>query len=131
VAGISGIRRETADAHSDLRIEHHISVEESQISEDRKIVVFRTIEEVLKNFSSHVNAGMVKILLQGIMEHLVLTIKTQSAPELLTLPVIHIEPFELLDIPKLKRRIESCGGDFGLELHPDHTTIMKASWPFP
>ena len=130
-SAISWVCRETANAHSDLRIEHHISVEESQISEARKIVVFRTIEEVLKNFSSHANAGTVEILLQGIMEHLVLTIKTQSAPELLTLPVLHVEPFELLDIPKLKRRIESCGGDFGFEPHPDNTTILKASWPFP
>jgi len=128
-SAISWVCRETANAHSNLRIEHHTSVEESQISEGRKIVVFRTIEEVLKSVSSHAKAGTVEIELRGIKEHLVLTIKTQFAREFPTLPVIHGEPFEFLDIPRLKRRIESCGGDFGFDPHPDNTTILKASWP--
>jgi PAS domain S-box-containing protein len=128
-SAISWVCRETANAHSDLRIEHHISVEESQISKGRKIVVFRIIEEVLKSVSGHAKAGTVEIVLQGIKEHLVLTIKTQFAREFPTLAVIHGEPFEHLDIPRLKRRIESCGGDFGFDPHSDNTTILKASWP--
>jgi PAS domain S-box-containing protein len=126
---ISWICRETAHGFSDLRIGHHISVEESQISEGQKIVVFRTIEEVLKSASSHGKAGRVEIMLQNINENLVLTIKTQLTTELLALPVGNSGPFDLLDIPKLKHRIESCGGDFGFELHPDNTAIVKASWP--
>jgi len=128
-SAISWICRETANANSDLRIEQYVGVKESQISEDRKIAVFRTIEEVLKSVSSHGKAGLVKIVLQGIKEHLVLTIKTQFAYEFLGLPATNDGPFDLLDIPKLKRRIESCGGDFGVESHPDNTTILKASWP--
>ena len=126
---ISWVCRETANAHSDLCIEHHISVEESRIPEARKIVVFRTIEEVLKSVSGHGKAGMVEIALHGNKARLELTIKTQLNCELRALPVSNSGPFDLLDIPKLKHRIESCGGDFGFEPHPVNMTIMKASWP--
>jgi PAS domain S-box-containing protein len=130
-SAISWVCWETVNAYPGLRIEQHIGMEESQIPEDLKIVVFRTIEEVLKSVSSHDKAGQVEVVLQGIQEHLVLTIKTQFARNFLDLPVSNGGPFDLLDIPKLKRRIESCGGDFGFEPHPDNTTILKASWPFP
>jgi hypothetical protein len=50
-------------------------------------------------------------------------------PKKSPIPVSNAGPFDLLDIPKLKHRIESCGGDFGFELHPDNTAILKASWP--
>ena len=128
-SAISWICRETANGCSGLRIEQHLAVEESKIPEDRKIVVFRIIEEVLKSISSHGKAGIVEIVLQGIEEHLVLTIKTQFDHNFLEPPVSIGGPFDLVDIPKLKRRVESCGGGFGLEPHPNNTTILVASWP--
>jgi signal transduction histidine kinase len=128
-SAISWICRETANGCSGLRIEQHLVVEESKIPEDRKIVVFRIIEEVLKSIASHGKAGIVEIVLQGIEEHFVLTIRTQFDHNFLEPPVSIGGPFDLVDIPKLKRRVESCGGDFGLEPHPDNTTILVASWP--
>jgi signal transduction histidine kinase len=130
-SAISWVCRETANAYSNLRIEQHIDLEEPQIPEDRKIVVFRTIEDVLKSLSSHGKACLVEIVLQGIEGHLVLTIKTRLSREYPDLPVSDRGPLDLLDAAKLRRRIESCGGEFGFENHPDKSTMPKASWHLP
>jgi signal transduction histidine kinase len=128
-SAIAWICRETANACPSLRIEKHIGVEESQISEDRKIAVFRTVEEVLKGVSSYGRELSLEIGLRGIKAQLVLIVETRLAGEAPNLQVSTGGPLDLLDVPKLKRRIESSGGDLGLELHRGPATVLKASWP--
>ena len=130
-SAISWICRETANACSDLGIEKHIAVDESKIADNRKIVIFRTIEDVLKGASRYGKAGLVKIVLQGTKERLVLTVTAQVTCELRNLPVLNGGLFNLLDIPKMKSRVESCGGDIKFETLQVNETTLTAAWPLP
>lgn len=128
-SAVSWVCRETANACPGLRIVQHIGVKESQIPDDLKIVVFRTIEEVLKNVSRNGKAGLVEIVMQVVENRIVLTIKAPVACELQGLSIPAGGPSDYLDIQKLKSRVESCGGDFKLEDLSDGTTKLIARWP--
>jgi two-component system, chemotaxis family, sensor kinase Cph1 len=127
-SAVAWICRETANAFPNLRIEKRIRVDESQIPEDRKIAIFRTVEEVLTSASSQGVAGSLEIALRGVGEHLVLRLKTRFARENPDTGAIIGSPLDSLDISKLKRRIEACGGDFSFEFHHDMVKVLKASW---
>jgi glucose-6-phosphate-specific signal transduction histidine kinase len=121
--------RETANACPDLLIEHRLEVEESQVPDGLKIVIFRTIEDVLKHISVHGQKGLTAIVLKTAEQRLVLTITTSVGSASRDRPDGCGAPFVLLDIPKLKRRVESCGGDFECKDPPVGGATLTASWP--
>jgi two-component system, chemotaxis family, sensor kinase Cph1 len=128
-SAISWICRKTAKLHSELQIEQHVAVEESQIPEDRKTAIFRTIQDVLKSVSHQGEAGSIAIALQAINKHLVLTVKAQFDSQIQDMPITNCGPFDLLDIPKMQRRVEACGGEFAAEPYPCRAMALKACWP--
>jgi signal transduction histidine kinase len=128
-SAVSWICQQTAHACPGLLIEPHVEVEEHQVPEELKMVVFRTIEDVLKNIPGHGPTGRVEIRLEGVEQRLVLTINTPIPSAFSDLPIAGGAPFDLLDIPKLKRRIESCGGDFAYGPRADRGAGLTASWP--
>ncbi|MBI5577956.1 MAG: PAS domain S-box protein [Deltaproteobacteria bacterium] len=128
-SAVSWICRETAKARSGLRIEQHIGVEESRIPDDLKIVVFRTIEDVLKSVSRYGKTGLVEIVLQVVEDLIVLTIKAPITCELQDLSIPAGIPFDYLDIQKLKGRVESCGGAFKFEGLSESVKTLVACWP--
>ena len=128
-SAVSWICRETVNACPGLQVDARIDVEDSQVSDDLKIVVFRTIEDVLKSISDHGQTGLTEIVLRGVEQRIRLTLKTQVTCAFQDLPLADNGPFDLLDIPKLKRRVESCGGDFKFEARPVEGATLTASWP--
>lgn len=127
-SAVSWICRETANACPDLRIEHHLDVEDSQVPDGLKIVIFRTIEDVLKHCSDHGQRGLTAILLKAAEQGLVLTITAQAASASQGRPGARGGPSDLIDLPKLKRRVESSGGQFECAILPDRGTTLTATW---
>jgi signal transduction histidine kinase len=128
-SAVSWICRETANACPDLLIEHHLDVEESQVPDGLRIVIFRTIEDVLKRLSDYGQGGLTAIVLKAAEQRLVLTISTQIGSASQGRPGPDGGPFDLLDIPKLKRRVEGCGGYFKWEAPQVGGATLTASWP--
>ncbi|MGE5258835.1 MAG: DUF3365 domain-containing protein [Hyphomicrobiales bacterium] len=128
-SAVSWICRETANARPDLFIEHHLDVEESQVPDGLKMVIFRTIEDVLKHLSGHGQRGLTTIRLKAAEQRLVLMITAQAGGASQGRPGAGCGPSDLLDIPKLKRRVESSGGQLECDALPDGGRTLKASWP--
>jgi signal transduction histidine kinase len=128
-SAVSWICREKASACPGLQIEPRIAVEESQLSDGLKTVVFRTIEDVLKNICDQGQTGLTEIVLQQVEQRIVLTVKMRLACAFPDPPLAGGSLIELLDIPKLKRRVESCGGDFQVEAPVTGGATLTAAWP--
>lgn len=128
-SAVSWMCRETANASPGILIDQHLDVEESQVPDSLKIVIFRTIEDVLRSISDHGLRGLAAIALKTAGQRLVLTITTQITCTSQDQPVSVGTPFDPLDIPKLKRRVESGGGDLECETAPAGGVTLTASWP--
>jgi signal transduction histidine kinase len=126
---VAWIGRETVRFSPGLLVEQHLDVEESQVPEGLKTVVFRTIEDVLCHLSSHGRTGRTEITLKAAAQRLVLTIHTPVACAFPDSPIADGAHSDVLDIPKLKRRVESCGGNFEFESRASGGTGLTASWP--
>lgn len=128
-SAVSWICREKANACPGLRIEPHIQVEESQLPEVLRIVIFRTIEDALNAICDRSPRGLTEIVLQKVGQRLVLTVKTRLACAFADPPLAGGDLSQRLDIPKLKRRVESCGGDLRFKASSEGEATLTAAWP--
>ncbi len=67
--------REFQALYSGIRIERKIEVQEDEVPEDLKIVVYRVMQEALNNVAKHSKADLVKLSLEKIKDRIELTIK--------------------------------------------------------
>jgi PAS domain S-box-containing protein len=121
--------RQFQNTYSDIRLEKRISLEEHEIPESLKIVIFRIVQEALNNVSRHSLAKRVQVALRKRKGRIELLIKDNgsgidgySAGS----PSSHGRGFGL---SSMKERTELSGGMFRLDTGPSLGTCIAASWP--
>jgi len=123
LATISWFCREFQRVYTHLRIHRDIRVEEKDIPDHLKIVIFRILQEAMNNISKHSRGNTVFLLLAKIHETLELEIRDNGlgfSPE--TSP-------RGLGLSSMKERAELSGGTFFLAAAIGQGTRLKASWP--
>lgn len=121
--------REFQTLHPNTHIEASISIEENEIPDPLKIIIFRVAQEALHNVAKHSNAEYVSMSLNGTEDHIVLRIEdngegfvSQSGPR--------DEPIRAgLGLSIMKERIELSGGQFSLDSSVGVGTTITAVWP--
>ncbi|MCF8029044.1 MAG: hypothetical protein K9K81_11810 [Desulfobacteraceae bacterium] len=64
-ATIDSLRQKFNGMYPEIRVEKHVSVQEDQVPEDVKTVIFRLLQETLNNIGKHSSARVVKVVLSG------------------------------------------------------------------
>jgi signal transduction histidine kinase len=130
LATISWFCREFRKAHPVIHVETKIDVQEDDISNPVKTVIYRLLQEALNNISKHSKAGLVNLTLQ----------KKEGAIELIIQD--HGQGFELdavlslksyekgLGLSGMKERTHLSGGSFWIESTKGMGTTIRASWPW-
>jgi signal transduction histidine kinase len=102
IATISWFCREFERLYSDIRIEKEINIEEREVPDSLKTVIFRILQEALHNVAKHAKAGLVRVALTKADDGFGLT--------------------------SMKERAELSGGSFTIESTPGAGTTIRASW---
>ncbi|MDY6954776.1 MAG: ATP-binding protein, partial [Thermodesulfobacteriota bacterium] len=129
IATISWFCREFQGLYGGLTIEQQIDIEEKQVTDSLKIVIFRLLQEALNNVAKYGKGDRVRVSLQERKGHMELAIKDNGrgfdVDEALSTRSLK----RGFGLTSMKERTELSGGSFFIESAPEAGTLVKATWP--
>lgn len=121
--------RQFESIYSTIRIEKRIDIEEEDVPEPLKIVIFRIMQEALNNIAKYSNAESGFLLLRKRNHSIELTIEDNGVgfdPD----PGRSGRGFKGgLGLAGMRERTELSGGSFLVSSQPGRGTTIHASWP--
>jgi len=129
ISTISWFCREFEKVYSGIKIEKKVDMEEKQVPEPLKIVIFRVLQEALNNISKYGKANHVRISLKGITGKMEFIVEDNGQG----FDIEHMRYVKSskrgFGLTSMKERIELSGGAFVIESTPGVGTVVRASWP--
>ncbi len=126
---ISWFCREFKTVYSNVKIEKRIGIEERNVPENLKIVIFRVLQEAMNNISKHGKADFVRISLKEKNGRLEFLVEDNGRG----FDVEHIRSMKTLKegfgLTSMRERTELSGGSFAVESIPGAGTVVRALWP--
>jgi PAS domain S-box-containing protein len=124
VATIGWFCREFQSIYPTIRIEKRVNIEEGEISDVLKIVVFRILQESLNNIGKHAAASTVSVELARTGDTLKLRIEDDGRG-------ISSKAFRLgkgLGLSSMKERSKLSSGSFTVDTTPGTGTVIQVVW---
>jgi PAS domain S-box-containing protein len=129
VATLRWFLRQFQNTYSDIRLDNRISLEEHEIPESLKIVIFRIVQEALNNVSRHSLAKRVQVALRKRKGLLELLIKDDGRGINSHSGTSSLGRGRGFGLSSMKERTELSGGVFRVDTGPNLGTCIAASWP--
>ena len=127
LAAIPWFCREFQSIYSMIQLEHRLGIEETEIPDPLKIVIYRIIQESANNIAKHSKAKRATISLKKRDGQIELAIQDDGQG-------FEVEgPFSLskgLGLASMKERAELFGGTFSIESRKGAGTTIRATWPY-
>jgi PAS domain S-box-containing protein len=128
LATISWLCQEFETIYSSIDIQKEIDIEEDDVYDSLKIVIFRVLQEALNNIAKHSRATLVRLSLKKTDGRIELTIddngKGFDVEHLLT----EEQSKRGLGLDSMKERSVLSGGAFSIESNEGAGTIVRVSW---
>ncbi len=128
-AALSWFFRRFETTYSHIQIEQEIGVEEGEIANALKIVIYRVTQETLNNVVKHSKANHVSFSLKAASKKIELTItdngKGFDVDEMLT----QKKSRPGLGLVSMRERTRLSGGTFNVTSAEGKGTTVRASWP--
>jgi len=129
LATISWFCREFQAIYSGIQIEKQIAIEEDEVPDLLKTVIYRLVQESCNNIVKHSKADLVHLSLEkthGIIE----LIMKDNGTGFNLQEVLSVEnPKRGLGLASMRERTELSGGSFSIESKKAGGTVIRASWP--
>jgi signal transduction histidine kinase len=131
LATINWFCREFQKAHPAIHVATKIEVQEDDISNPVKSVMYRVLQEALNNISKHSKTTLVNISLQkrgGAVEFII----QDHGQGFDSNAVLSLQSYEKgLGLSGMKERTHLSGGSFSIESTKGIGTTIRLSWPLP
>lgn len=128
LATIRWFCREFQEVYSTIRIEREIAVEEEEVPELLKTVIYRVIQEALNNVAKHSKADLVKLRLRKKEGQLELSIQDNGEGFDLQKVLSEESHGSGMGLASMRERTELAQGKFDLWAAPESGTTIVASW---
>ena len=130
LATINWFCREFQMIYSDIKIEKQVDVQENEVPESLKMVIFRVLQEAMNNIAKHSDADLVRFcFFRKTDDAIALTVEDNGRgfdPE----KALSLKNSEKrFGITGMKERTELTGGFFAIKSTPGAGTAISASWP--
>jgi signal transduction histidine kinase len=128
LATINWFCRQFEATYSKIRIRREIDIQEHEVPESLRIVIYRVLQEALNNVAKHSKALTVLLSLQKAKQAIQLVVQDSGQgfdPE---------EAFSRkgtakgLGLDSMRERIELSGGSFSIESSKGAGTVIRATW---
>lgn len=128
VATIGWFCRRFQSVYSDIRVEEQINIQEKEVSDDLKTIIFRVLQEAMNNIAKHSNANIVRLYLWKTESEINLLIE-DNGQGFDMVSLLSVKPSEKgFGITSMKERTELSGGTFAIETALGKGTVVRASW---
>jgi len=130
LAAIEWYCKEYQQTYQGIRVLQHVDVQELDIAENLKLVIFRVIQEALHNIAQHSNANVARLEMRCAGRSLVLRIIdngngfTRSQQFAQEPPAVRG-----LGLRSMRERVEQSMGIFNIASRLGAGTTVEASWP--
>jgi len=121
--------REFHAIYSAIRIEKEINIQENQVPDPLKIIIFRVLQEAFNNIGKHSQANLSYLCLGKKDKTLELAIRDNGLGFDLEDVLSGERPKSGLGLTSMKERTELSGGSFAIESARGAGTMIRASWP--
>jgi len=129
LATISWFCREFQKANPAIHIEMKINIQESDVANPIKTVIYRVMQEALNNISKHSKANLVNLTLEKEEDKIKFTIQDHGQGFDLN-AAYSLKSFEKgLGLAGMKERTYLSGGSMSIESTQGAGTTIRASWP--
>jgi signal transduction histidine kinase len=129
IATISWVCREFEKIYSAIQIRKEIEVEEEEMPEPLKIVIFRILQEALNNIAKYSKANLVLVSLKKNGRRLELTIEDNGIGFNMEEMLARERSKKGLGLESMRERAEYTSGSFDIESGHGRGTTVRASWP--
>jgi signal transduction histidine kinase len=129
LATISWFTREFGKIYSSLHIEKRIDLQEDEVPDSLKTIIFRVIQESLNNTAKHSNADLVHLSLQKTDGGIELRIEDNGMGFDLESTLSLKSDKRGYGLSSMRERVELSGGSFAIESTKGKGTLVQASWP--
>ncbi|MEW6351802.1 MAG: PAS domain S-box protein [Thermodesulfobacteriota bacterium] len=129
LATITWLVREFHLTCGGIQVEKEIRIEEKDVPESLKIVVFRVLQETFNNIAKHSRAGRVRLSLCKTDHGTELTVRDDGVGFDINEVLSPKGARRGLGIAGIRERIELSGGAFHMESAKGEGTMIRASWP--
>jgi PAS domain S-box-containing protein len=128
LATIGWFTREFQKVYTSIQIEKAIDIQENEVPDSLKVVIFRVIQEALNNIAKHSRADVVSLSLRKSDQGLELAIGDNGQGFDLA-GVLSVEsPEKGFGLSSMRERTELSGGSFSIESTIGVGTTIKATW---
>ncbi len=129
LATISWSCREFQKIYTAIRIEKLIEIEESEVPESLKTVIYKLLQEALNNIAKHSRANHIRLGLTKTEKIIALSVEDNGRgfePKVVFSDESYING---LGLASMKERTELFGGSFEIFTSKGKGTTIRASWP--
>ena len=129
IATINWSCREFQDVYAGIRIEKSLELQEEEVPESLKLVVYRLLQEALNNVVKHSGASLVRLSLRKKEGNLELSVEDNGQGFDLKEVISEESHISGLGLASMKERAELFGGSFEIFTRNRRGTTIRASWP--
>lgn len=130
IATITWLFREFQKAHPEMSVETKINIQEKEVPNDVKTVIYRVLQEALNNIAKHSKGTLVHFSIENNEDKIEVIIQDNGQGFDLN-EVVTLKTYESgLGIAGMKERTHLSGGTLRIESTKGAGTVIRASWPF-
>ncbi|MCE5263719.1 MAG: PAS domain-containing sensor histidine kinase [Deltaproteobacteria bacterium] len=128
LATISWFCREFKKVYGGIDIEKQIRVEEVDIPDPLKIVIYRVFQEALNNAAKHSRAQRILIRVRRVSGELELSVRDNGSGFDVEAALVKDGLTRGLGLASMRERVELSEGVFSIESRPGRGTAIRARW---
>ncbi len=129
LAAVNWFCRQFEETYSKIRIRKEIDIQEHEVPESLKIVIYRVLQEALNNIAKHSKALTALISLQKVQQAIQLVVRDSGQGFDLEEVYSRRGTTKGLGLSSMRERIELSGGFFSIESRKGTGTVIQATWP--
>ena len=121
--------REFRKVYDTINIANELDIEEKEIPEDLKIVIFRVIQEAMNNIGKHSEASQVRICLKRINGAIKLLVEDNGQGFDVEKKNTAHGKYKRFGLTSMKERTRQSGGSFSIESLKGKGSVIQVTWP--
>jgi PAS domain S-box-containing protein len=129
ISTLSWFCREFQKTYSNIRIQKVMDIQENEVPDTVKTVIYRISQEALNNIAKHSKADLVRLSLEKKESKIELIIQDNGTGFDFEKILSMERPKRGLGLTSMRERTELSGGTFSIESTRGKGTTLRATWP--